>query len=221
MAAGWASRSRLDQESVVKKELEDSFRFSADQPAALMSLAQLANDANRLSEAEDWMKQAIAKDLTSAAARESYAVLLGRMKRPAEALEQLKVAAEIEPNNPRFPYLQALTYAELGDTASTEKLLRKVVTIAPGYDRAQYNLGLLLAGKNELDEAILCILKAERANSTSPDYPYARATLHMRQGDNEAAFEACRTALGIQRDYQPALNLLRQIVGQSRRKQAP
>ena len=83
--------------------------------------------------------------------------------------------------------------------------------LSPGHDRAWYNLGLLVAGQDKLDEAINCIYRAEQINTTVPDYPYARATLHLRKGQKMEAFEACRNVLGIDRNYQPALNLLRQI----------
>lgn len=211
MAAAWAMRTRLSLRSEVRNELEHSLAFTADQPAGAMRTAQLAMDANQLEKAQRWMQRVISLDETSAAARESYAILLGQMNKPKEALEQLKKADKLAPDTARYSYLMALTYSELGQKDKTEELLRKAIKINPNYDRAYYNLGLLLAGKNHLDAAITSILRAEKINPSTPDYPYARATLHLRKGDKAAAFEACRTALGIQRDHQPSINLLRQI----------
>lgn len=91
------------------------------------------------------------------------------------------------------------------------ELLKKVIKVNPNHERAYYNMGLLLAGQNKLDEAIASIRLAERLNPQIPDYPFARATIHLRKGQKMEAFEACRTVLGIDRNYQPALNLLRQI----------
>ena len=217
VAAAWASRARLSQHPVMLKELKESLEFSADQPVGAMSMAQLAMDSNKLEEAEGWLKQAVEKDQTSAVTHEAYAILLSRIGKSEQALAQLEIAAKLEPENVRFSYLTALMYAEMGNTEKTEELLRAIVKRDPTHDRSHYNLGLLLAGKENLDEAILSIMRAENANPGSADYPYARATLHMRQGDKERAFEACRTALGIQRDYQPALNLIRQIAQQQQR----
>lgn len=217
VAAAWASRSRLSQHPDMLNELKESLTFSADQPTGAMSLAQLAIDSNKLDEAEKWLEKAVAHDQTSAASHETYAILLSRVGKPQKALDQLKIAAKLEPTNVRFTYLIALIYAEMGDTKSTETFLRDTIKKDPSHDRSHYNLGLLLASQEKLDEAVLSILHAEHANPASPDYPYARATLHMRQGDTNRAFEACRTALGVQRDYQPALNLIRQIA-QSQRK---
>jgi len=211
MAAAWAMRTRLSLRSEVRNELEHSLAFTADQPAGAMRTAQLAIDAKQFEKAESWMQRVVTLDETSAAAREAYAVLLGQMSRPKEALQQLQDADKLSPGNARYSYLMALTYSELGRKDKTEELLRKAIKINPGYDRAHYNLGLLLAGQNKLDDAIASILLAERINPNTPDYPYARATLHMRKGDKAAAFEACRNALGAQRDHQPSIQLLRQI----------
>ncbi len=211
MAAAWAWRTHLSERSDILKELKTSIRFTADQPSGAMRMVQLESEAGNYLEAEKWMKKALALDQTSAGTREYYAILLGQLKKPEEALAQLKIAVSLDPGNARYPYLMALTYAELGQKEKTEQLLREVVKLDPRHDRAWYNLGLLLAGQNKLNEAIAAIRTAEQINPQTPDYPYARATLHLRKGEKMEAFEACRTVLGIDRGYQPALNLLRQI----------
>ncbi len=211
IAAAWAWRTHLSQHPATLAELEKTILFNADQPSGAIRMAQLAADAGNLPEAETWMKKAIAIDQTSPATHEYYAILLGRMHRPAEALAQLKTAAKLDPQNPRYPYLQALTHAELGENATAETLLRHVVKIHPRHDRAWYNLGLLLAGQNKLNKAITCLLKAEQANPREATYPYARATIHLRKGQKLEAFEACRTCLSINRHHHPAIQLLRQI----------
>ncbi|MGB2012083.1 MAG: hypothetical protein ACPHYF_11205, partial [Akkermansiaceae bacterium] len=52
---------------------------------------------------------------------------------------------------------------------------------------------------------------AEQLEPGDPSIPYARATIHLRKGEKMEAFEACRNCLGIDRNYQPAIQLLRQI----------
>ena len=211
MAASWAMRTRLALDSKVRLELERSLAFAADQPAGAMRTAQLAIDAGQLDKAERWMARAISLDSTSPAARVSYAVLLGQQNKPDKALAQLQKADQLEPTNPHYSYLMALTYSELGQKGKTEEMLKKAIQLDPSHDRSHYNLGLLYAGQEKLDQAIQSILIAEQVNPTSPDYPYARATLHLRKGDKTSAFEACRTALSIDRNHRPSLDLLRRI----------
>ncbi|MBT8037159.1 MAG: tetratricopeptide repeat protein [Verrucomicrobiae bacterium] len=211
MAAAWTWRTHLSEQSAILDELKTSIAFTSDQPSGAMRMVQLESEAGNYLEAEQWMKKAVALDQTSAGTHEYYAILLGQLKKPKEALDQLKIAVSLDPDNARYPYLMALTYAELDQKDQTELLLRKAIKLDPRHHRAWYNLGLLLAGQNKVINAIDALRRAEEINPQSPDYPYARATLHLRQGQKMAAFEACRTVLGIDRNYQPALNLLRQI----------
>ncbi|MFK7910161.1 MAG: tetratricopeptide repeat protein [Akkermansiaceae bacterium] len=211
MAASWAWRRNISSRSDVYKKLADTIRFGADQPAGALRLAQLANDANDLEKAEEWAKRAMELDKTSPGTHEFYAILLGRMERPKEALTQLETARKLAPQNARYPYLMALTYAELNQKDKTEELLRVSLKLDANNPRAWYNLGLLLAGQNKLNEAINCIRNAEQLDQNNADYPYARATLHLRKGQKMEAFEACRTVLGIDRNHRNAMQLLRQI----------
>lgn len=211
LAASWAWRTRLSERSEALKELKETIAFTADQPTGAMRMMQLELDAGKLVEAEQWIKKALALDQTSAATREYYAILLSQMGKPADALTQLKAAAKLDPENPHYLYLQALTYAELGQTEKTEVMLRKVISMAPSHHRAHKNLGLLLASQNKLNESIQSLYRAEQLDPSDPSIPYARATVHLRMGQKMEAFEACRNCLGIDRNYQQALQLLRQI----------
>ncbi|MGB1873968.1 MAG: tetratricopeptide repeat protein [Akkermansiaceae bacterium] len=211
MAAAWAWRTRLSQQSAILKELKETSEFSADQPTGAMRMAQLASESNKLEEAEKWMQKAISLDQTSPRTHEYYAILLGQMGRPKEALTQLETASRLDPQNGHLLHLQALTHAELGDLAKTEQLLRQAIEISPGHAQAHKNLGLLLAGQNKLDAAINSLRQAEQLEPGDPSIPYARATIHLRKGQKMEAFEACRNCLGIDRNYQPAIQLLRQI----------
>ena len=157
------------------------------------------------------MQRAVALDQTSAGGHEAYALILGRMKRPEEALVQLELAAKLQPDEPRYPYLIALAYGEMEKQAETEKYLRQVVKVDPTFDRAWYNLGLLLAGQERLDESIEAILKAEQVAAGNPDYPFARATIHFRKGEQEQAAEAAIRALQINPNHRPAAQFLRQL----------
>ena len=211
MAASWAWRHNISSRSDVYKKLAETIRFGADQPAGTLRLAQLAQDANDLEKAEQWAKRAIKLDKTSPSTHEFYAILLGRMERPKEALQQLEIARKLAPENARYPYLMALTYAELGQKDKTEELFRVSLKADPNNPRAWYNLGLLVRDQNKLKEAIDCLRRAEQIDPNNADYPYARALIHLQKGQKMEAFDACRTVLGIDRNHRNAIQLLRQI----------
>ena len=211
LAAAWSHRALLDEASANMKELKDSVLFSADQPSGAMRMMQMAFEKGNLKEAEAWITRAISLDKTSPGTYADYAVLLGQMGRTDEALIQLEKARKLDPQNPQFPYLMALTYGELGQKDKVEELLRESLKLNENNERAWYNLGLILAEQEKLDEAIQSIQVSEQINPQNPAYPYALATLHLRKGDKAAAFEACRTVLGIDRNHQDAMNLLGRI----------
>ena len=108
----------------------------------------------------------------------------------------------------------ALDIADLrtsGTPGDTEKYLKEAIALDKTFDRAWYNLGLLQAGENRLGAALDSLLAAEKHNPQSPDYPYARATVHYRRQEMTQAIEAIQKALGIQSDYQPALQFLQNL----------
>ena len=211
LAAAWAMRRELDTGSPLGKELAATIAHGSDQPLGAHRRGRLAADRGDLREAERWIRRAVEYDRTSAGGREAYAVLLGEMNRPREALEQLRAAARLNPDNARYPYLMALTQAELRREREAEKLLRRTLEMDPRYDRAWYNLGLLFAGQDRLEEAVEAIRKAEAANPRSPEYPFARATVHSRMGEPANAAQAARRALEIQPGFPPALQLLHRL----------
>ena len=176
-----------------------------------MRRAQLAMSRNELDEAAKWMRKAITIDGTSAGAREAYAVLLSQMGRTPEAITELLEAQRLQPENPQYPYLLALASAELGDNEGTEKHLRQALELDPAFDRAWYNLGLLQASQGKTGAALDSLLAAEKVNPRSPDYPYARATIHYRRREMEQTVEAIQKALAIQPDYPPAMQFLQQL----------
>lgn len=211
LAATWSLRSQLSAESPAFKELIASLDFGSDQPTGMMRQAQLAMSRNDLPAAERWMKKSVALDASAAGGHEAYAILLSQLGRTQEAIAQLLHAKRLEPQNPYYPYLLALASAEIKDDAATEAYFRETIALDQSFHRAWYNLGLLQARQNKLGAALDSLLAAEKANPASPDYPYARATVHQRRQEMKKAIEAIQQALAIQGDYQPALDFLQQF----------
>lgn len=211
IAAAWALRTSLGTNTPSFKELMATLQFNSDQPAGMMRRAQLAIDQNDLPTAELWMKRSVTLDASSAGGHEAYAVLLSQMGRTKEAIPQLLTAAKLDPQNPQYPYLLALASAETGDQTATEAHFRKAIALDPTFDRAWYNLGLLQAGKSQLGAALDSLLEAEKHNPRSPDYPYARATVHYRRQEVQKAIQAIQTALAIDPNHQASRQFLQQF----------
>lgn len=196
-----------DFPSVAAEEMT-RMRYNADQPHGALDLARHHARLGDTTKADDWFRRALAYDTLSDGIPHEFGLHLHRTGRTAEARSQLQKAANIARQNPLPAFHLALLEAESGRSPEAENALRQAIATAPEFDRAHYNLGLLLASREQLTQAIAALMQAEKHNPREPAYPYARATIHLRMGDTEAATRAARKALEIAPDYRPALELL-------------
>ena len=73
---------------------------------------------------------------------------------------------------------------------------------------AWYNLGLARSSANQPLEAINALRRVEITVPTDSDFPYARATIHARRGQQREAAEAATPALQLRPDFMEARQLL-------------
>ena len=80
-------------------------------------------------------------------------------------------------------------------------------------DRSRKLRGTLITALGNLgdDEAIQALLKAESVDPGIADYPYARATVHLRKRDAARAREAALKALKASPYHQGARQLLQTL----------
>ena len=133
------------------------------------------------------------------------------MGRPSEAIDALKEAIRLDPNEAEYHYKLALAWNETGRTDNTVSSLVKAVQLNPRHSRAWYNLGLARNGMNQPEAAIAALLKAENVEQNDPDIPYARATILLRLRRIPEAIEAAQRALEIQPNYNPVRALLQEL----------
>lgn len=192
-------------------ELNEELRYNSDQPLGAVAVAVRHELNQQPAEAAQWFQRAIRYDPNSAPIIQAYALFLGRQGRLQEALQQLDNAVRLADTDPSIHYHRALALAEAGNAHEAELSLHRVVELDPHHARAYYNLGLLLAQRGAMNEAIATLRKAEQAAPAEASFPYARATLHLRQDDPEAARQAAHQALLANPSYIPALQLLQQL----------
>lgn len=206
--AAWTSLDHLQGNPSALAEVEAISRHQSDQPGGAARMARLAIRNGDHAAAEQWFKRVLDWDQTAAAPRRDYAVYIAGRGRVEESKNLLGQASALEPGNPEIPYLLALAHAETGDMEAAEKQFREVIKREPRFARAHYNLGLLLSSQGKDNEAIQCLRDAEKQDPFGPDAPYARATIHARLGQRDAAREAATEALRRQPAYTPARQLL-------------
>ena len=133
------------------------------------------------------------------------------MDRTNEAIDALKEAIRLEPNEAEYHYKLALARNETGQTDKTAPSLVKAVQLNPRHSRAWYNLGLARNQAGQPEAAIAALLKAENVEQNDPSIPYARATILLRLRRIPEAIEAAQRALKIQPGYGPARALLQEL----------
>lgn len=211
MDAAWGLRSGLARGGPEYGELMEYLRHVSDQPGGVVRLSELALEEGRLDDAEGWIRRLLRWEPRNAFGHHAMARVLSIRGRLRDAIAAMNRAAAYEPANPEHAFGLALLHAEAGDLPRTESLLRSVVRTDPQFHRAWYNLGLALAEQDNLDEAIRALTRAEQIAPGTADYPYARATLHLRLGDSDAARDAARLALAIDPDHPEAGRILAEL----------
>jgi Flp pilus assembly protein TadD len=76
-----------------------------------------------------------------------------------------------------------------------EPLLRKALTIAPDSAEAHHALGLLLARRRKLEEAVAALRRAAELDAAQPEYAYVYAIALNSTGRPEAALDTLEAAL--------------------------
>lgn len=208
LRAAWSQRESLPLNTGNKKELFESLSFNADQPGGAASMGQWYYAQRDMKLAESWYRKAISWDRFSPPLYEDLALMQNASQNPQGALATLEEGLRSLPTDAGLLNMKALLLAEMGDLKGAETAFRAAVASAPEMARSWYNLGLLCAQQERLDEAVEALQKAAEADKESPDMPFALATVFLRQNNRQAAQEAARRALQINPNYTPASNLL-------------
>ena len=206
--AAWALRAQLDLESPAGKDLMTALRHQADQPPAALQLGQLAYDRGDPATAEGWIRRAAAWESRAAEPRRALAIALQSQQRHGEAIEELRAAVALAPGEATYLHDLGLAQAEAGRMGEAIATLRRTVEAEPRFGRAWYNLGLALSQQGQAAQAVEALRRAELVEPRNADYPYARATIHLRLGERDQARAAAEAALAAQPGHRPALELL-------------
>lgn len=208
LAAAWALRATLDSGSDAGRELRHLLDFQADQPAGQLQKGVYHLERGQPGLALLHYEKAIQWDPHSAPMRLDYAVVLSRLGRNQDALQQLQEACRLEPNEAENHYRIGLAWNEVGNSSETLEALETAVRLDPTHARAWYNLGLARHAAGQSRDAIEALIRAETANPEDARIPYARATIHLQLGDRAEARNAANRALEIRPDYEAARELL-------------
>jgi tetratricopeptide (TPR) repeat protein len=121
-------------------------------------------------------------------ARYNLALVLKRLDRPAEAIDELRRTIRIAPRS-EAQYTLGVIHWQQGDLERAERALRAAVAAQPEYADAHYTLGAVLGESGDVTGAVASL---RRAIALRPDLWSARYTLArvLRDGGDEPAARA-------------------------------
>ena len=205
-------RNRVDPKSKAGEDLLRKLAYNVDMPTGALQKAVYHLDRDEFKKGGGLLPLGNqAGQLFRAACGTSLPSHLSMMGRPNEAIDTLKEAIRLDPNEAEYHYKLALAWNETGQTDKTAPSLVKAVQLNPRHSRAWYNLGLARNQAGQPEAAIAALLKAENVEQNDPSIPYARATILLRLRRIPEAIEAAQRALKIQPSYGPARGLLQEL----------
>ncbi len=173
---------------------------------ALLGLAHVAAQQDKLKEAEDWLKRALANHPQSASAHLSWGRFLIATRRPAEAQTALKQAATLDPRA-AAPHLALgdLYSGPLNKPQTATEAYRQAAHLRPEHAGAHYGLGMGLLTAGQLSEAESAL---KRSGALSPGNPLPRLGLgrvYVAQGRHAEAIALFDTVLATDANQVAAL----------------
>lgn len=184
---------------VAEAAFRKSLSLDKKYTAALLGMAEVAQQRGKLDETRKFIDQAVALDPKNPYVQASLGRLLvvgGDLKRGMAALEQ---AAKLNPTMVRPRLDMADTYlASLNDPKKASELYRQVITLETTNGGAYYGLGTALTRLGDSQGAAQAFQQADKNSSNNPLPALGLARVYAASGKYNEAEAQARRALKIQ-----------------------
>jgi len=168
---------------------------------------QLTRDESWATRSRDATLDALRHDPADAWVRYALAQLLSNTGRAEEAIDELKRAAEAQPENDDVHRLLGVTLAQAGHTDRGLDELRRAIALRPQNWRHHYGLGWVHLGKGQYSEALAAF---HRVAELQPDNGWAFQTIgttYHQMGDTDRALVNYQRAIALGSDASSYSNL--------------
>jgi len=201
---GWAEWNRSDLSTAerqaanerAEKHLRRALEIEPGHVDASEGLAEVLSAVGRPEEALAVAEAALSRDLVSAKARVSMATLLRRLRRFDEAADEIRLARELEPNDPLPVALQANLADARGDYAEAIVIDAELATVFDPRDPegpAAVAASYITIG--DLEAAAAWARKAESMDPDAPAVRFIRAAVLWFGGRQDEALAIARKAI--------------------------
>lgn len=209
--AAWVLRKSLELSSLAGKDLLQHLEQVADQPQGALQRSVFLLDRGDATGAETHIRQAMRWDATTAPYRQALALALDAQGDAKGAIAALEEAVRLAPLDAEYPFALALAHAGRDDHREAIRALERAVELDPRFARAWYNLGLARSRIGLAAPAIEALQRAQKEDPNSPEYPFARATIHWHRREYQEARQAAQESLGVDPEFEPAIELMTEI----------
>jgi tetratricopeptide (TPR) repeat protein len=131
--------------------------------AAIRMLAEVGARLGRFDDSEKLLARCLQLAPSFTAARHNYAIVLHRQSKWAEALREIDLLLEADPQNPSYRFLRATALTRIGEYESAIAIYRDIVGEHPGNARAWLSLGHACKTAGRRDESIAAYEKSVEA----------------------------------------------------------
>ncbi len=177
----------FDAFSKAKAELDRFIIYQTDFAQGNVQAGDYFRKQNDFAAAEKYYRRAIAKDSQLTIARVNLSSALNATGKNAEALQQLLIAAKLEPKSDHIIYSLGLLYAEMSQPVLAAEALKKCIALNPQNIRAYYNYGLLMQQSGNAAAAEKVFLDALKKSPTDGDVLNALTILYIQNRQYEKA----------------------------------
>lgn len=141
----------------VADEYRQALLAAANRPESMANLAEFESMTGNLPAAARYFEQAIMLDTDAAAIRHAYGLLLIRIDRRDNALEELRRAAALEPTNNRFIYVLGVALNSLGHSEDALALLQRARSEFPDDFDIAWALATMLRDSGDTVRALTLV----------------------------------------------------------------
>ena len=187
--------------------LSRALNSAPDQPNAHYYMAKTMSLEGKIAEAMIHYERAISLNTDDLDLLVEYADFLKRNDLLDKAVEQMRNAVQIQPENPAILYSAALLESRLGHTSDAVLLFRQTVLKAPGHLEAHANLAWILA--TSPDDAL--------RNATDA-LTHARRALELAGGSNPIVLDTLAAAYAEAGDFDLAVSTLEKALSSAGNK---
>lgn len=207
----WPEEARLRTHEARLKEHLAALAIDPENAFALRGAMAAATALERWGQLRRLLGRQVALTPEDADARYEYGTLLLRLRRPVEAVAQLKAAAALRPDDPQTRYNLAVAHQSLGHLYEARQAWTEAARLMPENPDVFAHRAEVLLDLGEWEAAWEDCERALKLDSSLAEVRLNLSRAAARLGRFDEALDACRIVLDRNPTHVPALNQFARI----------